>query len=49
MANDSERISTNLDSQTVEGFGDEWSRFDQTGMSDEDMKRSFESYFLIFP
>jgi ubiquinone/menaquinone biosynthesis C-methylase UbiE len=40
---------SNLDIKTVEGFGDEWSRFDQTGMSDEDTKRLFESYFSVFP
>jgi ubiquinone/menaquinone biosynthesis C-methylase UbiE len=39
----------NLDKKTVEGFGDEWSRFDQTGMSDEDTQRIFESYFAVFP
>ena len=39
----------NLDAKTVEGFGDEWSRFDQTGMSDEDTKRLFEGYFSVFP
>ncbi len=39
----------NLDAKTVEGFGDEWSRFDQTGMSEEDTKRIFDDYFLIFP
>jgi ubiquinone/menaquinone biosynthesis C-methylase UbiE len=39
----------NLDAKTVEGFGDEWSRFDQTGMSDEDAKRLFEGYFSVFP
>ena len=39
----------NLDVKTVEGFGDEWSRFDQTGMSDEDTNQLFEGYFSIFP
>lgn len=39
----------NLDAKTVEGFGDEWTRFDQSGMSDEDTNRLFESYFSIFP
>lgn len=39
----------NSDPKTVEGFGDEWTRFDQTGMSDEDTKRIFEGYFSIFP
>lgn len=41
--------ANNSDSKTVEGFGDEWTRFDQTGMSDEDTKRLFEGYFSIFP
>src|SRR5207245_7432380 len=40
---------SNSDPQTVEGFGYEWTRFDQSGMSNEDTKRSFESYFSIFP
>lgn len=39
----------NSDSKTVEGFGDEWTRFDQTGMSDEDTVRLFGDYFSIFP
>lgn len=41
--------ANNSDSKTVEGFGDEWSRFDQTGMSDEDTKRLFDGYFTMFP
>lgn len=44
-----DRRGANLDAQTVRGFGDEWSRFDQTGMSDEDTKRVFDSYFSVFP
>lgn len=39
----------NVDPKTVEGFGDEWTRFDQTGMSAEDTARLFGSYFSIFP
>lgn len=39
----------NLDSKTVEGFGDEWTRLDQTGMSDEDTQQIFDAYFSIFP
>lgn len=39
----------NSDPKTVEGFGDEWKRFDQTVMSVEDTKRIFERYFSIFP
>jgi len=34
---------------TVDGFGDEWERFDQTGMSDSDSKEIFNSYFSVFP
>jgi len=26
----------NIDEKTVESFGDEWSRFDQSGMSNEE-------------
>lgn len=42
-------MSENKHQATVDGFGDEWVRFDQTGMSDEDSKQLFESYFSIFP
>ena len=42
-------MSKNIDRRTVEGFGDEWTRFDQTGMSDEDTKKIFDNYFSIFP
>jgi len=41
--------TNSIDHKTVEGFGDEWRRFDQTGISDEDMNRFFERYFPIFP
>jgi ubiquinone/menaquinone biosynthesis C-methylase UbiE len=40
---------TNLHKKTVEGFGDEWQRFDQTGMSDTERERVFNEYFDIFP
>jgi len=39
----------NLDSDTVESFGDEWLRFDQTGMSDAEAKKVFNEYFAVFP
>ena len=41
--------SGNLDVKTVDGFGDEWERFDQNGMSIEETNHIFESYFSIFP
>ena len=39
----------NADSKTVEGFGDEWSRFDQSGLTDQDHEEMFNDYFSIFP
>ena len=38
----------NIDLKTVESFGDEWGRFDQTGMSDEEAEKVFNGYFSIF-
>lgn len=40
---------SNIDRKTVEGFGDEWSRFDQSEMLDDDKQNLFNSYFSIFP
>lgn len=39
----------NLDSLTVSSFGDEWSRFDQSGLSKEEAEAIFEQYFSILP
>jgi ubiquinone/menaquinone biosynthesis C-methylase UbiE len=39
----------NRDELVVEGFGHEWSAFDQSGASAEDLARAFEGYFSIFP
>lgn len=39
----------NIDRGTVEGFGDEWSRFDQSTLQDGERRRLFDSYFAIFP
>ena len=39
----------NIDAETVASFGDEWSRFDQSHMSDEEALKAFEGYFSIFP
>lgn len=39
----------NLDRKTVEGFGDEWSRFDQSDLSQADRASIFNDYFDIFP
>jgi ubiquinone/menaquinone biosynthesis C-methylase UbiE len=42
-------VQGNIDSKTVEGFGDEWSRFDQSELSSEELTAMFDSYFGIFP
>jgi SAM-dependent methyltransferase len=39
----------NLDRGVVEGFGREWSRFDQSRRSEADLRATFESCFRIFP
>jgi ubiquinone/menaquinone biosynthesis C-methylase UbiE len=39
----------NIDHKTVAGFGDEWERFDQSGMSDQERQEIFNWYFTIFP
>jgi len=39
----------NIDHQTVESFGDEWSRFDQSLMTNEEALERFGEYFSIFP
>jgi ubiquinone/menaquinone biosynthesis C-methylase UbiE len=40
---------SNLDADTVAGFGLEWTRYDQTGMPAEEVQRQFEAYFRVFP
>lgn len=42
-------MTTDIDNRVVAGFGDEWSRFDQTALSAEELERMFDSYFNIFP
>lgn len=37
----------NADEKTVGGFGAEWSRFDQTGMSEGERRRYFDGYFSL--
>jgi len=39
----------NIDDATVAGFGDEWSRFNQNGLSHEARAQIFDDYFSIFP
>lgn len=42
-------MTTNIDNEVVAGFGDEWSRFDQSGLSEDELGRMFDNYFNIFP
>jgi len=39
----------NIDSNVVSGFGDEWSRFDQSDLSADELQTLFDEYFGIFP
>ena len=39
----------NTHEKTVESFGDEWSRFDQLGISDDEALKRFDEYFAVFP
>lgn len=39
----------NLDEDTVNSFGDEWSRFDQSALSEEEANKIFDEYFAVFP
>lgn len=39
----------NADAATVEGFGDEWSRFDQSDLPTEERRVIFDAYFKVFP
>lgn len=40
---------SNIDPTTVKSFGDEWSRFDQSGMKDGELQKVFREYFSVFP
>ena len=42
-------LKKNLDVDTVNSFGDEWSRFDQKALSEDEAQRIFDEYFAVFP
>ena len=42
-------MDVNSDQKTVDGFGDEWKRFDQSGLDAKEHLDMFEKYFSIFP
>ena len=39
----------NQDKNTVDGFGDEWSRFDQLDLPQAEQQLLFDEYFSVFP
>jgi len=40
---------SNLDPAVVEGFGQEWSRFDQSAVEPDELRSLFDAYFSVFP
>lgn len=42
-------MKKNLDRSTVDSFGDEWGRFDQSELPLAEAQRIFDQYFKIFP
>jgi SAM-dependent methyltransferase len=42
-------VASNVDRAVVEGFGDEWSRFDQLALPPAEHQKLFDTYFAIFP
>jgi ubiquinone/menaquinone biosynthesis C-methylase UbiE len=43
------RPKNNIDSKTVDGFGYEWTRFDQSELSEKEHRELFDNYFSLFP
>ena len=42
-------MKKNLDRSTVDSFGDEWGRFDQSDLPEDEAQKIFDQYFQIFP
>jgi ubiquinone/menaquinone biosynthesis C-methylase UbiE len=42
-------MKSNADQVVVQGFGDEWSRFDQSSLDQAELTEIFDSYFSVFP
>ncbi len=49
MVNLGVKMADNQDSNVVAGFGDEWSRFDQSTLDPKELAEVYELYFGIFP
>lgn len=39
----------NIDRDVVSGFGDEWQRFDQSSLGEDELLQMFSGYFAVFP
>jgi ubiquinone/menaquinone biosynthesis C-methylase UbiE len=39
----------NIDKKTVDGFGEEWNKYNQSSISQDELKKSWNQYFDIFP
>lgn len=39
----------NVHAQTVDSFGSEWARFDQSELSAQELETLFQTYFHLFP
>ena len=39
----------NRDEATIEGFGQEWAAYDQSGMDDDEWRRHLDGYFSLLP
>ena len=46
---ESTSVQSNLDPATVDGFGEEWDHYDQSGLSTEELEGAFQRYFAVFP
>lgn len=42
-------MSSNKDAKVVNAFGEQWSSFDQSCLSEQELRDIFDSYFSIFP
>ena len=42
-------MKNNIDPKTVKGFGDQWRRFNQAKLSEQESKAIFDTYFSAFP
>ncbi|NCP62616.1 MAG: class I SAM-dependent methyltransferase [Alphaproteobacteria bacterium] len=44
-----DKVTDNIDRETVRGFGEEWSHFDQSSLPPQEHQEQFDRYFKVFP